>query len=162
MLKWYWQIKNKCQYLSLIFYFLIVALLAFAFSLFSIFIELFFIGIEKKVELEKKRLELNKKIKEQKDPEKMQELFAEMMELNNQLLFDINRLKIMLVTTPLFFFIIFFILPKIPDKPLITIPLLNIGLNPYWCFFALYFIFMFIQNIIVMKLLVKYYGKTSA
>ncbi len=141
---------------------LIVAILAFAFSLFSYFLEIYFIGLEKKIELERKRLEINKKMKDyQNDPEKMQEIFEEMMQLNKEMMFDKNRLKIMLVSSFVFLFILLFILPKIPEKTLITIPILNIGLNPFWSFFTLYFIFMIIQNIIVTKLLVKYYGKTS-
>jgi hypothetical protein len=76
-------------------------------------------------------------------------------------MFNINRLKAMLITGLVFMFIMFFVILKIPEKTLITIPILNIGLNPFWSFFALYFIFMFVQNIIVMKLLVKKYGKTS-
>ncbi len=142
-------------------YLLIVLILAFAFSVFSFFTELLFVGIEKRIELERKRLELNKKIKDhQNDPEKMQELFSEMLKLNNGMLFNLGRLKAMILTSLVFMFIMFFIILKIPEKTLLTIPILNIGLNPFWSFLALYFIFTFVQNTIVMKLLVKYYGKT--
>jgi hypothetical protein len=141
---------------------LIVVILAFSYSIFSFFIELLLFGIEDRVALEIKRLELNKEMKKYKnDPEKIQEIFSEMMKLNNEMMFNINRLKAMLITGLVFMFIMFFVILKIPEKTLITIPILNIGLNPFWSFFALYFIFMFVQNIIVMKLLVKKYGKTS-